>query len=73
MATGTSKPEIGDVVRYDFRAYDKVLIGTVIDLLSSQFTIRIQEPESFKDKTHFIFYAEDWTTVSDAGSILDDT
>jgi len=60
MARKPNKPEVGDVITYEFEAYSTVLKGEVIDLLSSQFTIRIQNPESFKGKTHFISYSDEW-------------
>lgn len=63
MAAKISKPEVGDTISYHFEAYDTVLVGKVIDLLSKQFTISIQQPESFKDKTHFIFYDELWEVI----------
>lgn len=63
MPTQRLKPEIGDVIEYNFIAYNQVLQGTVIDLLSSQFTIRITHPKSFKDKTHFIFYSDDYSIL----------
>ena len=63
MPTQRLKPDVGDIVEYHFIAYDQILRGEVIDLLSSQFTIRITHPETFKDKTHFIFYNEDYSIV----------
>lgn len=60
MSTRTTKPEVGDIVTYYFEAYDTTLEGEVIDLLSKQFTLRIHKPKTFKNKTHFIFYDEDW-------------
>ena len=54
------KPDVGDIVEYHFIAYDQTLRGEVIDLLNKQFTIRIHSPKFFKDKTHFIFYDDDY-------------
>lgn len=54
------KPDVGDLIAYYFEAYDTTLIGEVIDLLDIQFTIRIHEPSSFQNKTHFIFYSDEW-------------
>lgn len=63
MAAQVTKPDVGDTIEYHFEAYDQVLRGKVIDLLSTQFTIRIHDPERFKDKTHFIFYDENYSII----------
>lgn len=63
MATTRLKPDVGDIVAYHVIAYDTEIRGKVIDLLSSQFTIRITHPEAFKNKTYFLFYNDDYVIV----------
>lgn len=54
------KPDVGDIVTYHSTTLDTEIRGKVIDLLSSQFTIRIHSPSHLKNKTYFILYSDDY-------------
>ena len=61
MSAQRRQPEVGQTVTIFSEAHDTELTGKVIDLLSSQFTIRIHKPSKFKGFTWFIFYSDEWT------------
>ena len=59
------KPDLdeGITVKVYSKANDVTFIGRIQDILNSQFTIQVIEPEIFRDKIHFVFYNDDWSVI----------
>ena len=63
MSAQQLKPDVGDIIEHHLITQDFKIRGEVIDLLSTQFTVRIHEPKSIQGKTHFIFYSDDYVLI----------
>lgn len=59
MSTATRKPKVGDLVIVHDDALEEDFIGTVIDLLSVQFTYSVQLT-SWRTALKFCQYSDEW-------------
>lgn len=60
MARLVRKPELDDAISIEYIALDTKLFGTVIQLLDTQFIIRVNKPEMYASGQFFIKYKDPW-------------
>lgn len=60
MAGNTRKPKIGDLITVHCETLDEEFVGTVCDLLNTQFiySVEISPWDSYK---RFAFYSDNWS------------
>ncbi len=60
MARSNRKPKVGDLVTVHDETLDEEFVGTVVDLLDTQFTYSI-EMDPWNSYVRYAFYSDTWS------------